>query len=66
MSQKRNESSLFEVMIGGQGFVYRMLLHDDKRNAIGNSPLFIKALLKTANSFIEQPGARRDDLNGRI
>jgi len=42
--QQRHKSRLLEVVIRSEGFGDSVILHDDKRDAIGQRPIFIRPL----------------------
>jgi hypothetical protein len=56
--QERRETCLFKMLVGSQGFGQSAFAHQDERNAVGSTPIFVGPVTKqvpaAGNEFLGQ------------
>jgi hypothetical protein len=62
--EKCHKACLLEMFVAGQGVSHTSLAHNDKRDAVGQSPLLVRVLVIEIEGAIQQFAGSRNDLTG--
>ena len=63
ISHQRSKSGLNEVLVAGQGIRDPVLAHDDKRNAVHQSPCLVGMILEKVKGLLEDFGIETNYFN---